>query len=102
MQTEHWTETQLSAVERPSATADLRLAPDFVAVVATHVRTARNGQVFAQEVEHLLGVPCEVINGTSEAELVLLGTAVTEQVTDALAVIDVGWKHRNCFGRAAR
>ena len=72
--------------------ADLdRLAPDFVAVVATHaVRTASNGQIFAQEVEHLLGVPCEMINGTSEAELVLLGTAVTEQVTDALAVIDVG------------
>lgn len=72
--------------------ADLdRLAPDFVAVVATHaLRTASNGQFFAQEAEHLLGVPCEVINGTSEAELVLLGTAVTEQVTDALAVIDIG------------
>lgn len=68
-----------------------RLAPDFVAVVATHaLRTASNGQSFAEKVEHLLGVPCEVINGTSEAELVLLGTAVTEQVTDALAVIDIG------------
>ena len=69
------------------------------------MRTARNGQVFAQEVEHLLGVPCEVINGTSEAELVLLGTAVTEQVTDALAVIDVGveaqkllWASRSLSG----
>ena len=72
--------------------ADLdRLAPDFVAVVATHaLRTASNGQSFAEEVEQLLGVPCEVINGTSEAELVLLGTAVTEQVTDTLAVIDIG------------
>ena len=72
--------------------ADLdKLAPDFVAVVATHaLRTASNGQSFAQEAEQLLGVPCEVINGTSEAELVLLGTAVTEQVTDALAVIDIG------------
>ena len=72
--------------------ADLdRLAPDFVSVVATHaLRTASNGQSFAEEVEQLLGVPCEVINGTSEAELVLLGTAVTEQVTDTLAVIDIG------------
>lgn len=72
--------------------ADLdRLAPDFVAVVATHaLRTASNGQSFAEEVEQLLGAPCEVINGTSEAELVLLGTAVTEQVTDTLAVIDIG------------
>lgn len=72
--------------------ADLdRLAPDFVAVVATHaLRTASNGQLFAQEAERLLGAPCKVINGTSEAELVLLGTAVTEQITDALAVIDIG------------
>lgn len=60
----------------------------FVATSAT--RDARNRDVFISGIQNRLGVTPEVISGQREAQLSFFGAASVIDVTDPVAVIDLG------------
>lgn len=60
------------------------------AIATSAVRNAHNGIAFIKEVESTIGIPCEIISGKVEAELIYKGVRLTHDFDQPGLIMDIG------------
>ena len=88
---QHAISRAVEAIARFVRLARERGAERIRAVATSAVREAQNGQMFAEEIRRLCGIPLEVLGDREEARLIYLGVARNFPIHERLAcIIDIG------------